>query len=400
MATTTASFGDRAVRRRRNLVAGAGLALLSLGLTACPPPEPSGPGSTATVTLPGGTVTVSVPAGQTVRLAPAALASLPPLPTDDFEFDLGALGIDVAGVPSGGITTLTITLPASATGVRKLISGVWDPFTFDGTTGATVSVDGLTLTVALQDGGRGDNDGAANGKIVDPLAPITKVRGGGTTTTTTTATPTSTTTTTIPAPTAGCYRNTSGNVVDFSYNGTPDQRDNLGEHNSADGTCTGAPRATWTLVLADSPFDAGQKCQALGLNTNAGNSLPGDGWTGFPTNAYYCPVSTPVTTTTTSTTTTTPALVNPAAGCYDNANQFQADMSYTGTPNVLGNATFHQSGDGSCGTPFPGNEALVLSYTESGAIAICNGLGRQSAFNAANDYRFPVPATTWICTTN
>ncbi len=55
--------------------------------------------------------------------------------------------------------------------VRKLVEGSWDPFSFDGSTGASLSADGLSVDLRLRDGGRGDTDGAADGRIVDPFAP-------------------------------------------------------------------------------------------------------------------------------------------------------------------------------------------------------------------------------------
>jgi len=123
-----------------------------------------------TVTVGGETITVSVPTDQTVTVTPEAAGTLPQAPTG-VAFPLGALGIDVQHVTPGAITHVTIALQHPVHLVRKLIAGVWDRFLPDGTTGASVSADGLTISLDLQDGGRGDSDGAANGTIVDPVAP-------------------------------------------------------------------------------------------------------------------------------------------------------------------------------------------------------------------------------------
>jgi hypothetical protein len=62
-----------------------------------------------------------------------------------------------------------IQLPAPISAYYKQVAGVWETFSFDGSTGAQFVGDEITLT--LQDGGRGDSDGLANGRVVDPGAP-------------------------------------------------------------------------------------------------------------------------------------------------------------------------------------------------------------------------------------
>jgi alpha-tubulin suppressor-like RCC1 family protein len=126
--------------------------------------------TTATTTVDGHPVTVSVPSAQSVTVEAASSASVPSAP-QGLSFPVGALNVDVGGLAPGGLVTLDVTLDAPVAAVRKVVNGVWDPFVFDGTTGAVVSADGRHITVHLQDGGRGDADGTANGTIVDPIAP-------------------------------------------------------------------------------------------------------------------------------------------------------------------------------------------------------------------------------------
>ena len=151
-----------------------GVVCVALLATSCAATGSSGGGApaaaTATTTVDGHPVTVSVPTGQSVSVAPANPAAVPDAPTD-LTFPLGALAIDVDHVTVGGLATVTVHLDTAVNSVNKLINGAWEPFVFDGSTGAILSADGKTITVYLRDGGRGDTDGVANGSIADPLAP-------------------------------------------------------------------------------------------------------------------------------------------------------------------------------------------------------------------------------------
>ena len=88
------------------------------------------------------------------------------LPYGQFQFVL-------RDVPVGQVRQVQMVLPdgQQAAVPYKLDpqSGELSPFVFDGETGAVVS--GNVVTLFLQDGGRGDADGVANGVILDPLAP-------------------------------------------------------------------------------------------------------------------------------------------------------------------------------------------------------------------------------------
>jgi hypothetical protein len=150
------------------------ISLVLVGGVSCAPPSPSGGGgggggaSDVTLTVNGEDVVFSVAAPLTVAVEPIDLATLPPVPDDVVPLADDAFATTVENVTPGAIAEVVITLRYSAMSYRKLVGGVWDPFLFDGSTGATVSADGRTITLALQDGGRGDDDGVADGRIVDP----------------------------------------------------------------------------------------------------------------------------------------------------------------------------------------------------------------------------------------
>lgn len=161
---------SRTSRYRQALAPVAGLiALASLALACGPPPTatppttstPTDPGATVVVPVGSETVTVSGPTTSTV-----AAASAP----------LGAIAIEVRDVPVGSVQRVTVQLSRPVDSVRKLIDGSWQRFVHDGVTGSSISADGMTITLDLQDGGRGDNDGVANGTILDPVAPLEATR--------------------------------------------------------------------------------------------------------------------------------------------------------------------------------------------------------------------------------
>ena len=163
----------RAIRTRKVAMFGAVLtgAMLMTVTAACGTSPPSGSGSTVTLEVDGGTVGVTVPTGLTATVASADLGELPATP-DGMLVPFGAIRIELDGVAPGGTAHLTVALPSPVDSVRKLVGGSWDPFAPDGDTGATLSPDGQTVSLDLRDGGRGDEDGIANGTIVDPLLPL------------------------------------------------------------------------------------------------------------------------------------------------------------------------------------------------------------------------------------
>ena len=86
-------------------------------------------------------------------------------------FEDGYFSFRITGLPVGGSSIVSLTLPSGSQPdtYYKVIGGQYVEFLFDGSTGARIS--GNTVTLHLVDGGRGDADGVANGVIVDPGAP-------------------------------------------------------------------------------------------------------------------------------------------------------------------------------------------------------------------------------------
>ncbi|HEY1188087.1 MAG TPA: SdrD B-like domain-containing protein, partial [Gemmata sp.] len=137
------------------------------------------PGRSGDANLPGvaslplgtGDAYATIDAG-TLRLTRVSTFTVPSsLPASTFSDGLFSFAVE--GVTPGGLATITLTLPP---GPRSGGYAKWDPvtnrvtdFSFDGTTGAVI--DGNVITLTLQDGGRGDADGVVNGTILDPGGP-------------------------------------------------------------------------------------------------------------------------------------------------------------------------------------------------------------------------------------
>ncbi|MBX0327492.1 DUF11 domain-containing protein [Oscillochloris sp. ZM17-4] len=92
-------------------------------------------------------------------------------------FSLGYFAFELTDLPAGGSATVTVTLPGA--GVQSWWkygptpgnpTPHWYDFSYDGTTGAEIN--GNIVTLHFVDGGRGDSDLAANGTIVDPGGPL------------------------------------------------------------------------------------------------------------------------------------------------------------------------------------------------------------------------------------
>ncbi len=92
------------------------------------------------------------------------------------DMPLGMVSYQLQNVTPGSIATVELAVPDGSLldGYYKqnVSTGAIERFDFDGSTGAVFN--GNTITLYLQDGGRGDDDGVANGVIVDPGGP-----GGG-----------------------------------------------------------------------------------------------------------------------------------------------------------------------------------------------------------------------------
>ena len=124
--------------------------------------------NTATIEVNGQVATATSPVGTTVATHADTTAPAPP---DGFTYPLGAIDIVVAGVAPGSVVDITLALSTPVDTFRKLVDGRWQTFVNDIVTAGSLSADGKTITLRLQDGGRGDRDGVADGTIVDPVAP-------------------------------------------------------------------------------------------------------------------------------------------------------------------------------------------------------------------------------------
>ncbi|MCZ6652337.1 MAG: MopE-related protein, partial [Planctomycetota bacterium] len=133
-------------------------------------------GDFVTVASPGGTTLANVTSGANPSPADAPAG---------VDFPAGFTAFEVGNLPAGGAVDvdLIVDLPAGVTINTYWKFGPepgdptphWYEFLFDGTTGATIS--GNVITLHLVDGLRGDDDLTANGVIVDPGAPATMPGG-------------------------------------------------------------------------------------------------------------------------------------------------------------------------------------------------------------------------------
>ncbi len=117
-----------------------------------------------------GSLVVEAPSGTTLRQF--GLTTPPAAPPAGVTFPMGALTFEVAGVTPGGLVPIRLTFPAGvpAWAYYKYSGGAWSRLDWDGTTGGR-PLDARTLELVLRDGGRGDEDGSADGVVRDPGAP-------------------------------------------------------------------------------------------------------------------------------------------------------------------------------------------------------------------------------------
>ena len=100
---------------------------------------------------------------------------------NDFNFQQGFFEIHVTRVTQGGAAEIQITLPQGAAPDTYFMYGPepgnaldhWYQFDYDGTTGAVIN--GNIVTLYFVDGQRGDADLTANGIIADPGGPATAI---------------------------------------------------------------------------------------------------------------------------------------------------------------------------------------------------------------------------------
>ena len=114
-----------------------------------------------------GSVAIGSSSGTTVEAANSQSIAGAGLPQGAVAL-VGQVGYTVSGVPVGGTADVTLELPPGSdpTAVYKLVNGSYVNL------GPMASIDGDQITLHLTDGGPGDEDGVANGVIVDPLVPV------------------------------------------------------------------------------------------------------------------------------------------------------------------------------------------------------------------------------------
>ncbi len=132
------------------------------------------PGPVTLVPAVGGSpVTIQSNTGTTLSAVTATLPAIPP--PAGATLPVGVLGFQVNVANPGDSADVTVTLPAGSnpTGYLKFQNNVWVDFSSNAT------IAGDVVTLHLVDGGAGDGDGAADGVIVDPGAPIVGYGFGG-----------------------------------------------------------------------------------------------------------------------------------------------------------------------------------------------------------------------------
>ena len=112
----------------------------------------------------GAALALSASAGQfrAVQGTPLAARTSAPPPPPGVDFPYGVLSFELINVPVGEAVTVQIYGHAPVAGYWKLQGNTWEPFIASGASNYTA--------ITLVDGGLGDEDGVANGVIVDPGA--------------------------------------------------------------------------------------------------------------------------------------------------------------------------------------------------------------------------------------
>ncbi|HLF77068.1 MAG TPA: choice-of-anchor U domain-containing protein [Dehalococcoidia bacterium] len=160
--------------------------------------------TSATAASSTGYATLVSPAGTTLLNVAAVPNPSPSNSPAGVSFPIGFFQFTVQGLAPGASATVQLIdhTNASVTGYYKYGSTAsnpadhWYDFAFDGSTGAQIA--GRVTSLAIVDGGRGDDDLAANGRLTDPGAPAFLIA-----TPTPTPSPTSTPMPTLtPTPTA------------------------------------------------------------------------------------------------------------------------------------------------------------------------------------------------------
>lgn len=116
-------------------------------------------------------VTVAVPAGASLRSVVSSAVPAAPAPPAGADLPFGLIGFEVLVPTPGATTTVTLYVPPGSAldSYYKLHDGTWTDVSH------LVVFAGDTMTLTLTDGGMGDDDGVADGVIVDPGGPGTIV---------------------------------------------------------------------------------------------------------------------------------------------------------------------------------------------------------------------------------
>ncbi len=126
----------------------------------------TGPGGAASATVAGGGAGCAFDAAATGFVAAGATPAGQVAPQGAFRFKL-------VGCTHGATVRVTTTWPQPVTGLTKRSSSG----TFIAP--ASLAISGNTASFDVTDGGVGDDDGAPNGEIVDPVMPLAAAGPGG-----------------------------------------------------------------------------------------------------------------------------------------------------------------------------------------------------------------------------
>jgi hypothetical protein len=129
---------------------------------APPPPRSAAVSDRAVVATAGGVVDLAVSAGRLVDVRTVSDRTLP-APPAGWAFPYGVLSFVIEGVEPGSTVAVDLVTPGRAMGYAKLGPDGWRLL--------PSVVRGSSVTTLLVDGGLGDADGRADGRIVDPMAP-------------------------------------------------------------------------------------------------------------------------------------------------------------------------------------------------------------------------------------
>ncbi|MFZ4810715.1 MAG: choice-of-anchor U domain-containing protein [Ilumatobacteraceae bacterium] len=151
----------------------------------------SGSSCITTLPIPGGTLSMTTTAGRVSGMTAIPLAGLP-TPPPGMNLPYGAISFTIEDLDVGASVTVRITTPGPATNYAKLTASGWVMVP------GTVTI-GNDVAVTLVDGGIGDADGLANGRIVDPGAVVAPTQVPPPTNTTPSTTVAPAVATTVPA---------------------------------------------------------------------------------------------------------------------------------------------------------------------------------------------------------